>query len=148
MNKFVLPFDRVTARAIILRRGDGAILGALHHQDGRFAPPGGGVEAGEVPERAVLRELEEEGIRLIGPDAFWMRRLAVDYYPGYREMNLWYIFLVEDVQIGNSPEFVDVRWFDQTQDVWYPLMREKMFLAIKEHVPDMLKVEVSVLESW
>ena len=97
---------------------------------------------------AAARELEEENIRLIGSDSFWIKRLAVDYYQDYRELNLWYIFLVEDVQIGSSDEVKDARWLDQTQDVWYPRMREKIFLAIKEYVPDLVKVDVSILESW
>ena len=63
-------------------------------------------------------------------------------------MNIWYIFLAEDVHIGNSEEWIDARWLDQTQDVWYPRMRERIFLAIEDYIPDMLKVVVSVLDSW
>lgn len=72
----------------------------------------------------------------------------MDYYAVTKTLNIWYIFLVEDVQVGECDEVLDVRWLNQTQDVWYPQMREKIFLAIKTFVPDMLKVDVSVLESW
>jgi 8-oxo-dGTP pyrophosphatase MutT (NUDIX family) len=148
MKNYDLPFDRITARAIIVRREDGALLGVLHRKDGSYAPPGGTVEEGETPEQALLRELEEEHISLVGRDTKWRERVSVDYYPLRNELNIWYIFLAEDVILRDSEELVDARWLIQTQDVWYPLMREKILLAIKEYIPDMLNVDVSVLESW
>ena len=148
MIEVKLPFKKVTARAILLRREDGCLFGVLHQDNGKYSPPGGVVLQGESPERALLRELEEEKIRLIAPDTKWRERMAVDYFAGRKELNIWYIFLVDDVQVGETKEIVDARWLDQTQDVWYPSMREKIILAIDEHIPDFLKVEVSVLESW
>lgn len=148
MDKYNLPFKQITARAIILRREDGCLLGVLHRTDGHYAPPGGHMEPGESPEETVQRELEEENIRLIDSDIHWYDRIAVDYYPVTQTLNMWFIFLVEDVQVGESEETLDVRWLHQTQDVWYPQMREKIFLAIKTYVPDMLKMDVSVLASW
>ena len=148
MKNFPLPFDRVTVRAIIVRRDDGALLGVLHRKDGSYSPPGGRMEEGESPEQTVLRELEEEHITLVGRDPKWRERIAVDFFPGRGELNLWYVFLAEDVLLRDSDEILDARWLDQSQDVWYPLMREKILLAIKLYVPDMLNVDVSVLESW
>lgn len=148
MKELILPFERVTVRAIILRRDDGALLGVLHRKDGSYAPPGGGMDPGETPEQTVLRELEEEHITLVGRDPKWRERIAVDYYHPHREMNIWYVFLADDVKLRESDEILDARWLDQTQDVWYPLMREKILLAIKEYIPDMLNVDVSVLDSW
>jgi 8-oxo-dGTP pyrophosphatase MutT (NUDIX family) len=148
MKDLNLPFERVTVRAIILRREDGALLGVLHRKDGSYAPPGGGMEPGETPEQTVLRELEEEFITLVGRDPKWRERIAVDYYHLHREMNIWYVFLTDDVILRETDEILDARWLDQTQDVWYPLMREKILLAIKEYIPDMLNVDVSVLDSW
>lgn len=146
MKKF--PFKKITARAVIIRRRDGALLGALHRKNGKYAPVGGAVDRRESPEEALLRELEEEKVRLIGSDNVWEERLAVDYHPGDDSLNLWYLFVVDDVQLGKNDEVVDTRWFDQTQDVWYPGMREKICLAIQSYVPDMLSVHISVLESW
>ena len=148
MIEVKLPFKKVTARAILIRREDGCLFGVLHQANGQFSPPGGALKQGESPEEALIRELEEEKIRLISPDTQWRERMAVDYFSGRKELNIWYIFLVDDVQLGESKEILDARWLDQTQDVWYPTMREKIFLAIAEHLPDFLKVEVSVLESW
>jgi len=143
-----LPFDQITARAIILRRKDGALLGALHRKNGKYALLGGMVEEGETPEDALMRELDEENVRLVDNLQGWEKRLSVDYYDGDSSLNLWYVFIVDDVQLGENEEVLDTRWFDQTQDVWYPGMREKICLAIKNYVPDLLFVDVSVLESW
>lgn len=106
------------------------------------------MEEGETAEQALLRELEEERIILVGRDPKWRERIAVDYFSGKKELNIWYLFLAEDVHTGDSDEIMDARWLDQTQDVWYPQMREKILLGIKTYIPDMLKVEVSVLDSW
>jgi len=148
MKEYDLPFKRVTVRAIIIRREDGALLGMLHRKNGKYAPPGGGMKKDETAEETLLRELEEEKIVVTGHDPKWRERIAVDYYDQTGELNIWYILLAEDVHIGNSEEWVDARWLDQTQDVWYPQMRERIFLAIEDYIPDMLKVEVSVLDSW
>ena len=142
------PFEKVTARAIIVRRDDGCLFGVLHRLNGKFSSPGGAVEEGEGPEEALLRELEEEKIRLIGFDANWRDHLAVDYYHERKTLNLWYVFIADDVQVGDSDEILDARWLDQTQDVWYPNMREKILLTLKNYFPDLLKVDISVLQSW
>ncbi|MBN2043488.1 MAG: NUDIX domain-containing protein [Anaerolineales bacterium] len=148
MEDYKLPFKRVTVRAVILRREDGALLGMLHRVDGKYAPPGGGMNKGESAEEALIRELAEEQIEIVGRDPKWRERMAVDYYDRHEELNIWYIFLADDVHIGYSNEWIDARWLNQTQDVWYPGMRERIFLAIENYLPDMLKVEVSVLDSW
>lgn len=62
-NKVVdLPFKRISARAIIIRRSDGSIVGTLHRRGGKYALPGGAPEDGESILEAVVRELEEENI--------------------------------------------------------------------------------------
>ncbi|MET9924072.1 MULTISPECIES: NUDIX domain-containing protein [unclassified Streptomyces] len=55
-----VPPVRVRAGAIVIR--DGAMLLIRFEEDGTayYEIPGGGVEAGETPETAVLRELDEE----------------------------------------------------------------------------------------
>ena len=63
-----LPFKRVSARAIIIRKGDGAILGTLHKHGGKYALPGGSLENGENSLEAFLHGLEEEHIHLIEPN--------------------------------------------------------------------------------
>ena len=130
-----LPFSHLSARAIILRRQDGAILGALHRPGGKYALPGGAIEDGESAESALLRELDEEGIKLIGNDQNWRERLAVDYFNGYNELCLWYLFLVDGVELKKDDELLDVRWISQEEDPWYPDNREKFLLAISRYLP-------------
>ena len=89
-----LPFKRVSARAIIVRRRDGCVLGTLHRQGGRFAFPGGAVEDGESTLKAVQRELAEENIVLVDPE--WLSEIAIDYYEGFQELNVWHLVVVED----------------------------------------------------
>ena len=64
------PRLRRTARALLADGGDRLLLArhdltARHYGRVLWAPPGGGLEPGETPVEAVLRELEEElGLRV------------------------------------------------------------------------------------
>lgn len=56
-----LPQLRHSARALVLTPDDELLLGRHRVNDGYvWAAPGGGIEAGESPERALRRELREE----------------------------------------------------------------------------------------
>lgn len=57
-------FERHSARAIILREGRAAMVYSQKH--GYYKFPGGGIEPGESPREAMLRETAEEaGLRVI-----------------------------------------------------------------------------------
>ncbi len=135
-----LPFTHVSSRAIILRKKDGAILGALHRPNGKYALPGGAIDDGESAEDALQRELKEEGFRLIGSDEGWRERLGVDYYSGYNELCLWYVFLVDDVDTEKNEEILNTRWIRQEEDLWYPYVREKILLNLLQYVPDRVNI--------
>jgi 8-oxo-dGTP pyrophosphatase MutT (NUDIX family) len=137
-----LPFGRVSARALILRRRDGAILGTLHREGGELAPPGGAVDAGESPDQAVEREIREENIQLVGDSGVWKTRFDVSYYDGYGELSIWYLFNVEDAVIGECDENILTRWVDQGEDVWYPNLREQMLLMMIRTTPELVKYEL------
>lgn len=134
-----LPFKRASARALILRRDDGAILGTLHRVGGNFALPGGSIEDGESSAGAVMRELAEENIHLIEASRFWENRVAVDYFDGYQELSVWHIFDVEDASIGVSEENIESRWVQQEEEIWYPFMHEKIILLINQFLPDLAR---------
>ena len=129
----------MSARAIIIRRSDGVILGTLHHKNGRYALPGGAVEDNEKVEDAILRELQEENIILMDSDDNWHERITVDYYHGYQELSVWYLFVVEDADVKPCEENIETRWVSQDEDAWYPLMKEKIMLAIQRQAPSLLK---------
>jgi 8-oxo-dGTP pyrophosphatase MutT (NUDIX family) len=130
-----LPFQRISARALILRRGDHRILGTLHREKGMFALPGGNVEDGESTAQALKRELDEENFVLHAAE--WDPRVTVDYFDGYKELNVWHLITVDDVDIGHSEENIESRWLDQDEDVWYPFMREGLILTINRYFPDL-----------
>jgi 8-oxo-dGTP pyrophosphatase MutT (NUDIX family) len=134
-----LPFNRISARAIILRQEDGAILGTLHRENGRYALPGGGLESNEKAEEAILRELQEENINLIDSEDGWRERITVDYYKGYKELTVWYLFTVKDADVQPCEENIETRWISQSEDAWYPLMKEKILLAIQQHLQEFSK---------
>ena len=93
--------DRSTA--IVVK--DNKVLMVQVKFDGRvfWQAPGGGVEAGELPEQAVLRELKEE----CNLDGEIVRPLSVVTYPnGCREYS--YLIKIEEGQTpvkGFDPEF-------------------------------------------
>jgi hypothetical protein len=132
-----LPFEQVTVRALIVRRSDRAVLGALHRPDGCYALPGGSIKNRENPQDALLRELEEEGIAMIGGDEGWRERLAVDYFRGYNQLSLWYLFLVNDVSVTPMDELLQVGWITPDQDPWYPNQRARIQSWINEYLGDL-----------
>lgn len=133
-----LPFYNISARALILRQSDGSILGTLHRKGGKYALPGGAAEDGEDLAETVMRELEEENIRLIGMHADWQENIIVDYFKGYRSFALWYLIPVDDAEIAPCDENIETRWVSQDEDAWYPLMRERILLEIQRYAPELL----------
>jgi 8-oxo-dGTP pyrophosphatase MutT (NUDIX family) len=139
-----LPFTDASARALIIRKRDGALLGTLHQKGSRYALPGGAFEDGESSAEAILRELAEEHIELLGVDDKWRSRIEVDYFDGYRELSVWHIFEVDDARIGVSDENVESRWVLQDEDVWHPFMRERILLILHRHLPALTKLKLKL----
>ena len=140
-----MPFRRVSARGIIFREKDGAVVGSLHHVGGSYALPGGAVDDGENTHEALMRELQEENIVMEGLDPNWMEKIVVDCYPGYYELTLWYIVIVQDAKFQACEEVVETRWIHQDEDVWYPGMRTKIILALNQYVPELVKNKLQVV---
>jgi 8-oxo-dGTP pyrophosphatase MutT (NUDIX family) len=115
---------------------DQCVLLHYHRKLGKWLPPGGHVEEGELPDEAALREvLEETGIRarLVGTyglddalDADAPRQLVVpagiqleDIYPGHQHIDLVY-FAVPDPDEVRAAE-VDPALAESDRVGWYPL---------------------------
>ena len=137
-----LPFRKISARALIIKKKDGFIIGTLHRKNGKYALPGGAVEDGESTEQAVRRELAEENFNLISPE--WESRVVVDYFDGYGELSVWHIIIVDNVEIGFSEENVESRWVAQQEDVWYLFMHERIILALNKYLPELCKAKIKV----
>jgi len=117
-------YIRTRAQALIIDNGQ--VLLAKHHDltidEIYWCMPGGGVEAGETPEQAAIRELKEEtnlDIRIIGKiGELELPGVTQGYAKGVT-------FLAEiiggDMQLGHDPE--QVHWLDKfLQDVqWRPI---------------------------
>jgi ADP-ribose pyrophosphatase YjhB (NUDIX family) len=138
-RRITLPFAMVTARALVVRRGDGAMLGMVHHPGAAFALPGGLIDDGESAEQAVLRELDEENVQLDGLRDGWQEKLYTDYFHGYKSLSLWYLMAVDEARFGANPETVETRWIAQGEDVWHPGMREKLLMALREYEPTLVQ---------
>ena len=101
---------RQRATAIVAR--DGCVL--LVRDMGRtpFMLPGGGIDAGESPEAAVARELEEETT---------LTATAVKYlFEHDGKYNRHHVFGVEadgEVDISHDPMVVEFAWWDGNSDV-------------------------------
>jgi 8-oxo-dGTP diphosphatase len=115
---------RKRAQALIIE--EGRVLLARHFdltiREYYWCMPGGGVEAGETPEQAAIRELKEEtnlDIRLV-------RKIGELALPGVTQgYTLGVTFLAEviggDMSLGHDPE--QISWEDKfLQDVqWLPI---------------------------
>jgi len=141
-----LPFRRASVRAIVVRRMDGALLGTLHHLGGSYALPGGAIDDSESAAQAIQRELAEENITLIGSDEDWEERIFVDYFAGYHELAVWYLFIVDDAEILPSHETVETSWLAQDERVWYPGMRAKLLLALHAVAPGLARFNLEWIE--
>ena len=101
---------RQRATAIVVR--DGLILVVRDQFRPAFMLPGGGIDDGESPEAAVVRELEEE-TTLTATDTKYLFTHDGKY-------NHHHVFRVEadgDVDISHDPLVVEFAWWDGGPDV-------------------------------
>lgn len=128
-----------TAAVLALVAGDQLVLEVrskrLHRQPGEVCLPGGGVEAGETPVQAALRETREElgldpaQIRIAGPLDFLLHTGGGMLYPvlGYCEADLL-------EQLSPSPAEVDhaftvpLDWFRANPPVAYAYRQQNIEL--------------------
>jgi len=118
-------FVRNSARSIILRDGKIAMIHSLKH--GYYKFPGGGIEPGEGPIAAMIRETREEAGLIVRPDTVReygcvhrIQRGGQDPNECFIQDNFYYICDAEEETLppqmedyeeeaGFTPEFVDAR---------------------------------------
>ena len=97
-------------------RGDQLLMVKHQHQDDEwYCTPGGGIEPGETPEQAALRELQEE-CNVAGV----IVKKTSEYVDPYDDTNFFYTFYIDIGDqtpcLGNDPEpnkqhvLAEVRW--------------------------------------
>ena len=108
---YSMPDRFKTARCVLYRRGE--YLLAVHSRfwgasKRRWGLPGGGIERGESPASAVLRELEEELDVCVGELA------EIGPYSYKRALHMVYAAeLTEDITNYDDMELLDIRWFSE-----------------------------------
>ena len=104
-----------TARCILYR--DGQFLLAVHSsfwgaKRRRWGLPGGSIESGESPRKAVLRELEEELHVTLGDVT------EVGPFPYKRALHMVYAAQLEsDIDNYDNRELLDIAWFSESEVV-------------------------------
>ncbi|MEQ1903099.1 MAG: NUDIX domain-containing protein [Pirellulaceae bacterium] len=98
-RKAVVAVAMHAEKLLIIRRSE--YVRAPHH----FCFPGGGIEAGETHEEAIIREMKEELTLDIQPVArIWTSKTSSGY-----ELNWWRVNLAEEFSI--TPNAQEVAWW-------------------------------------
>lgn len=136
----------VVAQAVVLDRERGVLL-ALRRDLQGWELPGGTVEAGETPERALARELREE----LGIEASVGRRVGTWVRSGYRPHTAHvFVCATADEPRARGPlgvETLDAAWFraDAPPATLFPWYAEAFLLATSGEIAP---VERSERNGW
>lgn len=114
-------YVRRRSRAVCIVVRGGKILMEKVFYSGRYfyTVPGGGIEAGETPEEAAIRELKEE----CGVDGTIIRPLTVQYKEGGAEYSF-------EVSIPSDQE--PVLGYDPEEDPENPPLKEVLWMSLDE----------------
>ena len=88
---------------------------------------------GENPVEALVRELDEEGIKLIGSDEEWHERFGVDYFDKYGELSLWFVITVADAEMTPNPEIHEWAWVQPDENPWHPGMGALIKMLVERY---------------
>ena len=114
-------YERPSSRAVILK--DGKVLLNYVAKFDCYEFPGGGIEPGETPEEAVIREVAEETGRIVVPDSvrefgLVVRRQQDSKDPDgiFEQMNYYFFCDVTDETVARKPDGHEI--LDGAEPVW------------------------------
>ena len=114
-------YRRPSARAVILK--DGKVLLNYVSKYDCYEFPGGGIEAGETPERAVQREVAEETGRIVVPESvrefgIVIRRQQDSKDPEgiFEQKNYYYFCEVGDEKVPRKPDAHEIA--EGAEPIW------------------------------
>ena len=121
---------RIRAGVVLIEDGNVALI--ERHRAGRhyYVFPGGGVDEGETPEQAAVRETEEEtGLRVTV-----QRKLAEIYF----DLSEQVYYLVDRLEgtfgTGTGEEFTDADPEDPTEGIYIPIWMSLVEMSEHENV--------------
>ena len=108
---------RIRAGVVLIEDGKVALI--ERHRAGKhyFVFPGGGVDAGETPEQAAIREMEEEtGLRVT------VQRKLAEIHFGLSEQVYYLVDRLDgEFGTGTGVEFTDSNPDDPTEGIYIPI---------------------------
>ena len=108
---------RIRAGVVLIEDGKVALI--ERHRAGKhyFVFPGGGVDAGETPEQAAIREMEEEtGLRVT------VQRKLAEVHFGLSEQVYYLVDRLDgEFGTGTGVEFTDSNPDDPTEGIYIPI---------------------------
>ena len=115
-------YVRRRSRAVAIVVRDGKILMERVFYFGRefFTVPGGGIEEGETPEQAVIRELKEE----CGLDGTIVRKLATIHKEDGAEEHSFEVSVTEDQEA--------ITGYDPEESTENPPLKEVLWMSLDE----------------
>ncbi len=109
-----------------------------------FEFPGGGIEFGEHPKQAILREIEEETGIKISPQNLKLLCVSSCVYPSGKEQQiviLYYSRLSEKPEIKLSAEHLDYKWIKGNELEKF----KNLALSVKSCLNEIKKIFLSFL---
>jgi double-stranded uracil-DNA glycosylase len=158
LRELLEPPPRPAVRALVVDAEDRLLLYRFVSPGGLpfWAAPGGGVEAGETDDEAILRELREEvGLHDVdlGP-RIWTRRHVFVWYRVVDQRDLFYLVRVEEHVVAPEVDLTDEgmdehRWWslhelERTTDELAPRSLATHFRHLLERGPPREPIDVGV----
>ena len=121
---------RIRAGVVLIENGKVALIERYRDGTHYFVFPGGGADEGETPEKAAIREMEEEtGLRVV------VRQEVAEIH---FDLSTQHYFLVERVSgeygTGTGEEFTDADPDDPTEGIYIPIWMPIEDLSEHENV--------------